>query len=379
MSDESIKVSHGLVHLIRPSGESDWPWFPYSTFVDFEKREVAAGRPPLRLTATYGGRSRPVYFNWSLGGPETGERPSVQDPRAWEQAIHVSDDRYITWLLENYVKPVMLHKYFSEDGRAVDVDAPYPNEWLGMDEIALNYHLYGVLDDAGKWVPMDSGPVMNRPFPDGSHALHAMYRRFFARLHELSPELRIMANAGSPDDWAAFVPDFADVDGLLVEDLFGSKDRMGADRARLANLWRAVAAFARNGGVVLVKMSIDPASSTYDVDLRTGLMGYLMLSGVNTAWAPQIPGYRELAPATYESMKAALGHATSALGTRRDEASGGALFTRTTQNGVAFVNGTGHEVWVECPSGGTCRDRSGNVVDGMVVPDLTGDYLLTSG
>jgi hypothetical protein len=379
MSEASVKVSHGLVHLIRPGSESQWPYFPYAAFTAYEQAEVVAGRAPLRLTASYQGRSRPVYFNWSLGFPLPGQTPRVTDQSAWEQAVNIADDRYITWLVQNYVDPVMLQQYFTPDGQPTNVDAPYPNEWLGMDAIAINYHLFGVLDDAGNWVPMDAGPVMDSPFPNGSVAFHAMYQQFFRRLHEIRSGLRFMVNPGSPDDWAYFAQDFADVDGLLVEDVFGAAGRAGADRALLLDQWSAVAGFAAEGGVVLARSLLDPGSPTYETDLRSGLVGYIMLSGQNTAWAPQISGQVELAPAAYQGMKTALGRATSPLEIRREGDAGGALYTRMTEHGLTYVNATGHDAAVACPAGVTCRDRSGVVVGGITLPDLTGDYMLTSG
>ncbi|MFW3170388.1 hypothetical protein [Geodermatophilus sp. CPCC 206100] len=380
MSDAAVKVAHGMATVIRPSGESQWPWFPYRAFIEYEQREVAAGRPPLRLTATYQGVSRPVYLNWSLGFPAPGEPPRVPDPDDWEQAVNLADDRYTRWVLDNYVEPIVFHRYHTADGRPADLPGPHPNQWLGLDQITINQHLYGVLDDAGTWVPMDAGPIMDRPFPHGSAALHAMYRHFFARLHEMRPGLRVMVNAGSPDSWAAFRQDLADVDGLVIEELFAAvRDGLSPDgRQLLLDHWRAVSDFAADGGVVLMRSLLDPAAPTYESDLRSGLVAYLLLSGADTAWAPQGPGFMELPPEEYQAMKAAIGRATSTMEVRREGGRGAALYSRTTENGVVVVNATGRTVVVPCPEDASCRDRSGGAVDAIAVPDLTGDYLLTS-
>jgi hypothetical protein len=237
-----------------------------------------------------------------------------------------------------------------------------------------------VLDDAGTWVPMDAGPTMDSPFPNGSDAFHEMYRYFFRRLHEVRPELRFMVNSGTPDDWGPFQRDFADVDGLASEDLFGNKEhgRSGANRAALLSYWSSLAAFAEGGGVVLMRSLLDPSSPTYETDLRSGFVGYLLLSGRNTAWAPQVTGPAELAPAEYQQMKTALGRATASVDIRRAGTMGGALYTLRTENGVVYVNATGSAVSVACPAT-TCWDRSGTVVAALTIPDLTGDYFVTSG
>src|SRR3954451_9600884 len=183
MSDSAVKVSHGLVVATSPDGESQWPWFPHRGFIDYQRSEVAAGRPPLLMTATYQEKSQPVYWNWRLGFPAAGEVARVTDTPSWQQAINVRDDRYVSWLVATHINPIMFDRYFGPDGRPVDTPAPYPDERLGMDQMVINYHLLGVVDDAGRWVPMDAGPVMDHPFPNSSAALHSAFRHFFAQLH----------------------------------------------------------------------------------------------------------------------------------------------------------------------------------------------------
>jgi hypothetical protein len=381
MSEASVKVSHGVVSVVRPNGESQWPWFPYNRFVSFEQDEVAAGRPPLRLTATYQGKSRPVYWNWSLGFPAAGQPPSVTDQAAWEQGVNIGDERYVAWLVDNYIKAIMFRQYFAPDGSIIDVPAPYPNEWLGVDQMAVNYHLFGVLDDAGTWVPMDAGPVMDAPFPNTSAALHDAYRQFFTYLHQVYPDIRVMANIGTPDDWTQFEQDFADVDGLVQEDLFSNNrtNPSDANRAELQAVWNAMSAYSASGRVSLWGSVLARGSATYETDLRSSLMAYLMLSGPSSAWAPKSPDAKEIPPADYQAMKTALGPTTGPMSIEQGGPSGAALYVRATQNGIVYVNETGDTVTVSCPNGVTCRDRSGAVVAQLSVPDLTGDYLLTSG
>jgi hypothetical protein len=381
MSEASVKVSHGVVSVVRPNGEAQWPWFPFSGLVSFEQAEVAAGRPPLRLTATYQGRSRPVYWNWSLGFPAAGQPPSVTDQTAWEQGVNLGDDRYVTWLVDNYIKRVMFRQYLAPDGTPVDIPTPYPNEWLGMDQMAVNYHLFGVLDDAGTWVPMDAGPVMDAPFPSTSAALHDAYRHFFVRLHQVYPGIRLMANIGTPDDWSQFQQDFTDVDGLVQEDLFSNNRTNPSDgsRAELQAAWRAMSAFSATGRVSLWGSVLPRGSATYESDLRSSLVAYLMLSGPSSVWAPKSPDAVEIPPADYQATKTALGPATGPMTVQEEGSSGAALYTRTTRNGSVYVNETGHAVTVSCPAGATCRDRSGAVVTQVSIPDVTGDYLLTTG
>lgn len=321
-------------------------------------------------------------WNWSLGFPSGGQSPSVSDQTAWEQGVNIADDRYIKWLIDNYINPVMLHQYYDSNGNRATIDGPYPNEWLGMDEMAINYGAYGVLDDNGHWVGMDQGPVMDSPFPNGSMALHQMFQTFFLRLHQLDPGIHILANLGTPDTWSSFKQDFANVDGLSLEDIFAGnrEDSSGGNRDKIYNRWTNLTWWAGQGKVGLWRSLLDPTASAYPTDVRSGLMGYLMIAGPNTAWAPEVGGNAtEINPADYSSMKLALGPATGAMTSQRAAGTsdaGYALYTRHTRNGIAYVNETGATVTAQCPSGATCEDRAGVTVTSISIPDLTGDYML---
>jgi hypothetical protein len=63
MQDNALKIAHGHFHVFRPTEDTSWSYFPYTKLGNFEAREVAAGRPPLFLTATYAGKKRPVLWN----------------------------------------------------------------------------------------------------------------------------------------------------------------------------------------------------------------------------------------------------------------------------------------------------------------------------
>src|SRR5205814_1750148 len=65
MSGEALKIPHGHFQHFAPAQPGDD--FPWAQFLAYEAAERAAGRPPLRITATYQGKVRPVYFAWHLG------------------------------------------------------------------------------------------------------------------------------------------------------------------------------------------------------------------------------------------------------------------------------------------------------------------------
>ena len=91
MSPEALKILHSRFHLFKPSDDTTWNWFPYAALRAFEKAEVAAGRPPIFITATYMGKKRPVVWNWSLGlQGQTSGVPKTPSSN-WEYAVNVAD------------------------------------------------------------------------------------------------------------------------------------------------------------------------------------------------------------------------------------------------------------------------------------------------
>src|SRR5205823_2077759 len=132
MADDAVKVQHGRFHLFAPADDAAAPNFPYTQLTAYEAQEVAAGRPPIFVTATYQGRSRPVYFAWSLG--LSGTLPTTPQ-KTWMRAVNVSDPRFLTFWITQYVQAVLIpHRTTAGDW------------WVGLDECAFMWALYGVID-----------------------------------------------------------------------------------------------------------------------------------------------------------------------------------------------------------------------------------------
>ncbi len=64
--------------------------FPYSKLRTYEAQQVSVGQPPIFITATYEGKSRPVYWGWSLAGAVNGvpTAPSSQWQYAGKRGRH---------------------------------------------------------------------------------------------------------------------------------------------------------------------------------------------------------------------------------------------------------------------------------------------------
>src|SRR5258708_32712745 len=91
MAGEEIKARHGNMQHFALADPGDS--FPFNELKAFEAAEVAAGRPPIFVTATYAGKKRPVYFagHLQLDGNNRPTAPSSQ----WSQAVNLRDDRFI--------------------------------------------------------------------------------------------------------------------------------------------------------------------------------------------------------------------------------------------------------------------------------------------
>src|SRR5678816_149417 len=196
----AIKVSYTRFHVHKPSDDNGWSYFPFTALKDYEAREVAAGRAPIFVTATYQGKKRPVLWSWSLG--LSGNVPT-RPQQNWEYAVNVGDERFIRFWLNQYLRPKMWQGMY-------DV----PNLWWGLDESAFLSTLYGVLDDNNQFV---AGVPWDSPFPQTNSAYSASVATFFNRVKTLAPDVRLMANLGSLNDPNEIPTIYADVPGMAQE------------------------------------------------------------------------------------------------------------------------------------------------------------------
>ncbi|MGC1685319.1 MAG: hypothetical protein WA734_06845, partial [Candidatus Acidiferrales bacterium] len=67
LDPSALVVVYGRFDKFAPSDTTMVRGFPYSALRTYESQQVAAGKPPIFVTATYDGKTRPVYFSWSLG------------------------------------------------------------------------------------------------------------------------------------------------------------------------------------------------------------------------------------------------------------------------------------------------------------------------
>jgi hypothetical protein len=360
MASEAIRISQGRFHHFSAADEERYAYFPVARLRAYEAREMAAGRPPLFVTATHEGRKQPVYFLWSLGlgdGTAAPRAPATE----WMQAVSVGDERFIRFWIDEYARKLV---------RASGA----PNTWIGLDNCAFQYPLYGVLDRANRF---QRGVRWDPPFAQDEAQLLESVKRFFRRVRELAPDLRLMCNAGDLTDHTRFSDVYADVAGILEEDLLHYYKPASWFRRQLYRRHVNAAWLGSAGKVGVLAFHTLPRDGTLGERLRTAYVHYLILRGANFFFAPQFD-VTEAPPMLYEEMRAALGlpvgPASSEQAPGKDE--GHRLYSRPTEGGLVFLNWSGGPRTVDLPPGRVHYHRDGRAVTRLTLPDLTGDYVL---
>jgi hypothetical protein len=335
--------------------------FPYSALRQYEAQQVAAGKPPIFVTATYQGRKRPVYFAWSLklsNGVPTA--PSSK----WEYAVNVQDPRFVDFWINRYVRPILWQP-----------SASVQNVWFELDESAFNWNILGILDDSNHFV---AGVPWDSPFPENGAAYLNSIASFFNQVKQVAPDLRTMPNVGSMSDPTQFQNVFASIPGALSEDIY-SWHASGSTYTRNAWYQQNFLGFSWLGaqgkvGVLRANLPAGDANA-----LRTSFVVYSLLRGPNFFFAPGTTVSTNPNPSEWESMKAALGNPTGAAQSTQKSSTGIGyrLYWRTFNNGIVYLNLSGSTQTIQLNTNYKHWDANGSVVTEISIPDLVGTYITT--
>lgn len=359
MPPESIKAPHGHFQHFAPGRPDDD--FPFQALKDLEAQEVAAGRSPIFVTATYQGKSRPVYLSWHLGLNAQGIPTAPQS--WWSQAVNLRSDAFIQFFADQYVHGRMFA-------------AGVPNYWLEADNCSFWVQMYGVLDDNGVYHAVSKfDPPFAQSDPDYLDSI--VY--FLKRLKEIAPDIHIMGNEGTISNESRFSEVFSGFDGTCREDcLLGFKADAASRNSVYSSFCRAQWE-GPAGKLSILRFPLSPDPALYPDQFRTAYMAYLIFRGPNFFFGPLLIGTNNGAPPA--DVMALQG----ALGTPRGEAvsqsysstqSGYRLYWRYTAHGIVYLNWSGQAVSIPLPSDHIYLDRNYNQVTTLVIPDLTGDYVL---
>ena len=304
--------------------------FPYSKLRAYEAQQVAAGKPPIFITATYLGKSRPVYWGWSLF--LVNDKPTVT-PDQWQYAVNVGDSRFIHFWINQYIEPlVTTYQVFPSQG-------PSPYLWFQLDQCAFEYSLWGVLDDNGNYV---AGVPWDAPFPQNQAEYETGIETFFSQVKALAPNVNLAANIGSQADPTHFPQLFANVGGGLTENIYGWQ---AAPTAYTRNSWYTQTFqyfpwLASQGRMAVTRADLPPGDPNA---LLTSFVVYSLIKGPNFFFAPGYTTGINPAPSTWAGMRAQLGSPLSGMtaSAAMPAGTGYRLFSRNFEGGTVYLNWTG--------------------------------------
>jgi len=362
LDPDAIRVLIAHFDKFYPAEDNVVRGFPYSALKLYEAQEVTAGRPPIFVTATYAGKSRPVLFSWSLAlvnGVPTA--PQLD----WQYAVNVQDQRFIHFWINHYIQPMMA-TYQEWLGFG-------PNLWFQLDQCAFEYSLFGVLDDNNNFV---AGVPWDPPFPQNQAEYETGIETFFSQVKALAPDILVMPNIGSMADPSQFPNLFANVPGAMFEDLYSWHT---SPTSYIRNLWYTqnfsyFPWLGSQGGVVNLRALI-PSSDPNA--LLTSFVVYSLVKGSNFFFAPGTNGTTNINPAQWAGMKAALGDPTSTLQVSQAMPAGNGyrLFWRNFESGIVYLNWAGTTQTVQLDNQHIYYDPNGKQITQIQIPDATGTYV----
>lgn len=363
---ETIKAPHGYFHHHSEDVSHYGDRFPMDELRAYEAAEVAAGRDPLLVTATYAGEKFNVYSQLSVS-PDAAGRPKV-DRTLWNQPVNLQDDRYIKFFIHNYVR----HREW---------DPWHPNMYMSSDTCIFFYRWsYGVVDTNEvfhadvRWDP---------PFAQNDEEYLRSIAYFTKRLRELAPDINLLCNAGQMSDESRFADVWSGFAGYEKEDIMEYYHADPSSREWVYREFERAQWLSEARKLAVIRGVLpDQSASDFHTKLRNAYIGYLIFRGDNFFFNPfsDGEGYPETPPSLYADMQNSLGRPVApALATLEERApsAGYRLYSRETEGGMIFWNWTGSTKTIALPVGRTYYDRFGNQVEALTVPDVSGDYVLT--
>jgi hypothetical protein len=359
LPDESIKAPHGHLQHFAPARPDDD--FPYEDLQKLEARQIAAGGPPIFVTATYEGQRRPVYFSWDLDLDSSG-RPSA-DPSWWCRAVNLRDEAFIQFFANAYVRQRMFQP-------------PLRNYWLAVDNCAFWIQSYGVLDDTNVFHSVDR---FDSPFAQNDKDFLDSVIYFLSRLKQIAPDIHIIGNEGTMSDESRFPEVWAGFDGTMREDITEQFDPSPSHRDSLYLSYKRYQWESLVGKVALLAAWL-PNDSTFQDKLRTAYIAYLIFRGPNFFFAPRFISPPNGVPiSAYSEMQRALGEPTGRASDQSYGTNGHPdyrLYSRPTAHGIVYLNWSGKTITIPLPTDKAYFNRDGKTVTNLTIPDLRGDYVL---
>jgi hypothetical protein len=350
LNPAAIKGHYSRFHHAGPADSS--LGFPYTALRQYEAQQVAAGRPRIFITATYNGKRRPVVERGSLR-LDSYNRPTAPSSQ-WVYPINVRDQRYITFWITKYARPVVLAPM-----------AYLRNAWVYVDGCTLLYTIYGVLDDNNRFV---AGVRWDQPFPQSGNEFQASIGTFLNAVKSQAPDIKIIADMGSLSNPSAFSTTYASLEGFTQENLWGWGP---TPSSWVINNW-ATTIFpwyrwvASQGRVSLLGAFLP--SNYGSGALLSSFVTYELIKGVNSFFAPRVGGTALPLSSGWMNWASKLG---TPVGSYSDN---NHLFSRRYSYGYVYLNWTGRTQTITLPAG-TWYNPSNQRVTRISIPTWKGTFV----
>jgi hypothetical protein len=347
MNPEAIKGIQGRFQHFHPKDETEHAYFPYTELKRYELDELSQRRPPLWITATFQGKRRPVIFEW------------LSKEKA--QAVNIRDQRYIDFFIKNYVRNNLQKR-------------SYQNLWVGLDNCAFIYNLYGVVDNKNKYT---NKIKWDKPFPQNDREFVRAVQYFFKRLKELAPDIKTICNEGSLSDESQYQEIFAHTDGVILEDFLGEIYNSDSDYARL-KIYRS---YSRVQNFVANKVQIyQPNTQNKNELIRNMYLAYLIFGGKNRFYSGDDGRSVEIDPKRYANIKNLLGDPVTVAQDKQEigKGEGYRLYWRLFEGGIVYFNLTGKTQLINLNLGRIFFDEHGNSIKQFSIKDKEAKYILFS-
>jgi hypothetical protein len=368
LSHDAIRVLMSNFIQFYPAQDQMAHSFPYSKLRTYESAQIAGGKAPIFVTATYAGKKRPVLFSWSL--KLVNNKPTAPSNQ-WQYVVNVQDQRFIHFWINQYVQPILTQYQASENFG--------PNLWLHLDQGAFEYSLYGVLDDNNNFVP---GVTWDSAFPQSQAAFETAIETFFSQVKALAPNVNMIVNIGGQANPSHFPQLFANVTGGMTESMYGWWRPNPSAYSR--NLWYTQGyqyfTWLASRNSVTALRSVIPSSDPSGVLLSFVI--YSLLEGPNSFFAPGDTNSNSTDPSQWAGMKAQLGNPLSPVqaSAATSEGAGYRLFSRSFQGGIAYLNGTGTTQTIQLNPSVTHYDAEGSQITShsIVIGDADATFVTTA-
>jgi hypothetical protein len=239
----------------------------------------------------------------------------------------------------------------------------------------FQYAAYGILDRNNVY---HADVTWDAPYARSDAQFLASLEYFFERVKQLDPNLHLLCNEGTMQDYSQFRRIYSTLDGLAEEDLgYYYLDGTPYRRWEMYQKFLNDSWMGQQGKVTVFKWMSLTDDATLPDQLRRAYMHYLMVRGTHSFFDPQF-NVPEVPPSTYGAMTTGLGLpvAPTTIAQAPDAPVGYVLYTRPTQNGIAYLNWTGTTQTITLPAGHTYLDHNGHPVSHLTIPDMQGDYVL---